>query len=291
LWLIFGAACVVLFCIRMLREPETAQRMDRLFVSPEQSADTPATINEVLAAEPGEVDMGPPAPSAPVDVSPPPKDNAENTQFDLSSVRDNTYFRPQENAAWFAVFDWLKQAKSELEADSLGEVSYAQFIDQPQVYRGKLVTVRGTIKREELLDAPANEIGIKRYHRLILRPAGGSVWPIVVYCLELPANFPRGSTTNAEVDVKGVFFKNWSYSWQGGLGLAPVVLAQTVDWYPMVAIKRPRANISAQGLIAATAAAGVIATFVGWFVWRHTRRAVDVLDAQRVIIAPPSEES
>lgn len=294
LWMLFAAACVVLFGIRMLREPETAQRIDSLFLQPERPDATPATIDEVLGGEASEVEISSATTLEPPERDvPQPKDSAaKNARFDLSAVRDNTYFRPEENAAWFAVFDWLLDSKPDaLAGESIGEVSYAQFIDQSAVYRGQVVTIRGTIERVEELDAPANGMGIKQYHRLVLRPMGGGVWPIVVYCLELPPNFPRDENVNVEVEVNGVFFKNWSYSWQGGLGLAPVVLAKSIDWHPVVSIKRPRTKISVSGLVAVTAAAGVIATFVGWFAWRHTRRPSDVLAGHRVVIAPPPEEN
>jgi hypothetical protein len=294
LWLLFAAACVVLFSIRMLRQPETAQRLDRLFLPPENSAAAPTTIDQALSGHAGETELVP----TPLSLSreletPQQKDiNATGTHFDLSAVRDNTYFRPAENAAWFAVFDWLAKSESaQLASDSIGDVSYAQFIDQPEVYRGQIVTIRGTVEREELLEAPANDIGIEQYHRLILRPKGGGLWPIVVYSLELPPKFPHEGDTNAEAQATGIFFKNWSYSWQGGLGLAPVVLAKTLEWRPTVVTKRPRTKVSAPGLIAAIVAAILIATLVGWFAWRHTRRPANVLAKHREIIAPPPEET
>ena len=293
LWLLFVGACVVLFGIRMLRQPETAQRLDNLFLPP-KNTDKTTTINEAFSGQAGKIELAPtPLPQS-HELNKPrqKKTNTTNNRFDLSAVRDNTYFRPEENSAWFTVFDWLANTPpSQMASNSVSDVSYAQFIAQPEVYRGQVVTVRGTVEREELLDAPMNDVGIKQYHRLIMRPQGGGVWPIVVYSLELPPKFPREGKTNGEVQVTGVFFKNWSYSWQGGLGLAPVVLAKTIDWQPAAMTKRPRAKVSLPGLIVATTAAGFIAALVGWFAWRHTRRPVDVLAEHREIIAPPPEEA
>jgi hypothetical protein len=291
LWLLFAAACVVMFSIRVLGEPETARRIDSVFLPPEQSGEPTASIDEVLGGEAREVELSPATAQSEENIPSDQDLETRNSRFDLSDVRDNTYFRPEENAAWFAAFDWLKGNPAELAGDSLGDVSYAQFIDQPEVYRGQVVSVRGTIEREELLDAPTNGIGIEQYHRLMLRPAGGGVWPIIVYSLELPSGLPRGENPNTEATVTGVFFKNWSYSWQGGLGLAPVVLARTVDWRPAVTVKRPRAKVSVPGLIAAGVTAGAIAACVGWLAWRRTRRPLDVLAGHRVVIAPPPEEN
>ena len=95
LWLLFAAACVVLFGIRILREPETAERIDSLFVPGKQVDDTPATINEVLAAEPGEVAIGPAVASPAFEGHSLVGDNpAREGRFDLSAVRYNSYFPP-----------------------------------------------------------------------------------------------------------------------------------------------------------------------------------------------------
>lgn len=114
----------------------------------------------------------------------------------------------------------------------MGNVTYAQLLAQPDVYRGKIVTVQGRVLREESLDAPSNYVGITSYHRLVLRPSGGGVWPIIVYCLKLPDNFSHGDKFPVEVAVDGVFFKNWSYAWDEGLGLAPVILAKNISLHP-----------------------------------------------------------
>jgi hypothetical protein len=277
----------------MLRQPATVQRMDRLFLPPTNSHESPATLKEALGKEIGSAEIDP-APMARVSGSDASEERAPVTtgpRFDFSAVRDNTYFRPEENAAWFAVFDWLaKNNPNQFATDSIRNVSYAQFVEQPEVYRGQVVTVTGTVERKELLDAPTNDIGIEQYFRLILRPAGGGVWPIVVYSLELPPKFPQNDNATVEVRVTGIFFKNWSYSWQGGLGLAPVVLAKTVEWQPTVVLKRTRPQVTLAHLIIATGVAGAIAALIGWFAWRYTRAPVDVLAGHRVIISPPEEK-
>ena len=109
-------------------------------------------------------------------------------------------------------------------------MTYAQLIKQPDVYRAKLVTIGGTVRREEYQTAPQNELGIEAYHRLWIEPRGGVAWPLVVYCLEVPEAFPRGDRIKAEVSVTGYFFKNWSYAYRDGLGIAPVVLTEKIDW-------------------------------------------------------------
>jgi hypothetical protein len=288
----FGAACLVMFFIQALREPEMAERIDRLFAPDVLAEAGAAPSRELTPAQRDELIIGPATTEATFAgntlVATP--DNASAKRFDLSAVRDNTYFRPEENAAWFAVWEWLQMASpQDLEPTIKGDVSYAQFIEQPEVYRGELVNVRGVVHREELLDAPANDVGIKQYHRLILRPKGGGVWPIVVYCWELPESFPRGDVVRADVEVSGVFFKNWSYSWDEGLGLAPVVLARALHWQPATVVQPARTEVSLVGVLSVVAGAALIAAIVGWFAWRQTRRPATSVGSSRVLIAPPVE--
>ncbi len=170
--------------------------------------------------------------------------HAPSHRHSLREIRDNTSFRPEEQAAWFTLLARLEQSTpSTLQQQSMGPLSYAQLLGQPDVYRGRIVTLHGTALREERLHAPANAVGIRAYHRLILQPAGGGKWPFVVYALKLPATFPRGDSIRARLAVTGYFFKNWSYSWGDGLGLAPVVLANHVRWIP----RAPQGNTPAAG--------------------------------------------
>jgi hypothetical protein len=49
-----------------------------------------------------------------------------------------------------------------------------------------------------------------------------------VYCLDLPEEFPKREDLAVDVAATGYFFKNLSYRWQDGVGIAPVILAKTV---------------------------------------------------------------
>ena len=288
LWMLFAMACLVLWSIRFLQKPETAERLDSLFVATQQEEVTSSEEDkEIAVAE--EVIIEPPAEVSFAGNKLVADDSAEGDQnLDLSVIKDNTYFRAEENPVWFSLLDRLQ--KTALSGDSVGEVTYAQLLEQPDVYRGEVVTVRGTAMREELLDAPANDLGIERYHRLVIRPEGGGVWPMVVYSLELPAKFPRGENPKVEVTAHGFFFKNWSYSWQDGLGLAPVILTKTVDWQPPVVATPTRKPITTGELLGMIAGGGLLASLLGWFAWRQSRRPATVLGHDIVISLPPSAE-
>ena len=109
-------------------------------------------------------------------------------------------------------------------ANNATGVTYAQLVSQPTAYRGKLVTLQGTVRRATLERPAANDLGIESYYRLIMQPEGDSL-PIFVYCLSLPEHYPRGEQVEFQAAIVGYFFKNLSYQSDGGPTIAPVVVA------------------------------------------------------------------
>jgi hypothetical protein len=134
------------------------------------------------------------------------------------------------------------------------------------------VTIKGRVLHESVKPAPKNSLGITDYHQLIVAPIGGGDFPVTVYALDLPPGFPRGGNLRVDVSIAGLFFKNWSYPYDGGMGISPVIVAKTFDWASPVqraAIRSPRNPAPiAMGAAAAIACALV---FVVW-VARQTRR-------------------
>jgi hypothetical protein len=195
-------------------------------------------------------------------------------------VKDNAIFLPVEQPAWFSL---LRQAQSstpaELAAESMGDVTYAQLIDQPDVYRGQVVTTKGYVVRESIKPAPENDFGIRDLHQLIVAPRGGGEWPIVVYALTVPDGFPRGDGLREAIVVEGFYFKNWSFPYDGGMGLAPVIVAASIEWRRATssahaadaAAVPERGELTTEVIGGAAAALGAAALFVVWAA-RQTRR-------------------
>jgi hypothetical protein len=206
---------VVIIAMRTLRRPETADHMARVFSDPVANTMSAADSNK----PPKTGGSSYPQPLAPTELR----------RDALAAVRDNTYFRNAESDVWFRLIALLQTSSlDELNRASRGEVTYAQLVDQPRVYRAQLVTVRGTVRQLTEQTPAENDLGLKSYHRLVIQPSDGTQWPIFVYCLELPAGLSGSSAPAVDVSASGFFFKNLSYRWQDGLGIAPVILAKTV---------------------------------------------------------------
>ena len=151
----------------------------------------------------------------------------------LKTITDNTYFR---NAETERLVRHVRAAAStpvdELKAAHSIEASYVQLVDQPNFYRGKLVTVYGYLRQITEQTPAANDLGIKSYYRIVMQPTDGSSWPIFVYCLDLPPGLSlQNKPSDGYLKVTGLFFKNLSYQWKDGLGTAPVIAAKGVEFY------------------------------------------------------------
>ncbi len=210
----------------------------------------------------------------------------------LDSVRDDTVFRASESDAWFHLLELLdRTSQAKLEAASLGPVGYLQLDDQAPSYRGRLVTVSGTVRKVKLVEAPENGYDIKRYYQLWLQPLRSEPELIVVYALKLPEGFPQGDELDAEVHTTGFFFKRWAYKSQDGIRSVPLVLARTVDWRPPPpATARPPAG---EQYVFVVGAAIALAVVVIAFVAARNRRAARPRDSNPVALAIrlPDDES
>jgi hypothetical protein len=236
----------VTLLMRMLQQPRAAERLGEVMAMPTAADDERRAPAAARAPLPGDAEA-------------------------WSAVRDNALFLPQEQPAWFGL---LEQAQAGVSSDTAAppEATYAQLVSQPEAYRGQPVRIRGTVVRESVKRLAENDLGLTEYHQLVISPRGGGEWPIVVYALELPQGFPRGDGLRAAVAVDGLFFKVWSFAHDDGAGLAPVIVAQAIDWQPPTDAPRESNTIAAgslwPGLVIAAAFAACVVAWVSW----QTRR-------------------
>lgn len=188
----------------------------------------------------------------------------------LDSVRDDTVFRPSESDAWFHLWELIGRTdNAALVKASEGRVSYLQLEQQPNEYRGHVVTVSGTVRAAKLVAAPENGFGVKQYYQLWLQPDRAQPAVVVVYCHDLPEGFPLGERVEADVTTAGFFFKRWAYPSQTGIVTAPLVMARTVDWRQPPPAAAPAARNVAEDLLWAVAVSLVLAVLaLGIVAWR-----------------------
>jgi hypothetical protein len=199
----------------------------------------------------------------------------------LAEVRDHTVFRAAESEAWFHLLGVLQEAdEAALEKESLGPVGFIQLYEQPDTYRGKLITLHGAARRAFDLQAPPNDYGIEKYYQIWLNPDGGPNSPVVIYALDLPDDFPSSRVPGSNkprniyepIEVTGFFYKNWAYGTGTQILSAPLLAAKTIDWKPPVLAERQPTRATTSSLftiLGVGAALGLVAAGLVYWSSRH----------------------
>ena len=212
-------------------------------------------------------------------------------EFAITKVRDNTLHRAAEQEAWFHLLDILQRTPEPLLLQrSTGNASYLQLFQQPGEYRAKLVTVRGSARMISRFPAPRNLYGIDHYFRITLKPQGGPDNPILIYALELPAQFPVPQEPQMHINVReeiacaGYFFKRLVFRSRDGLRTAPLVLARLPRWYP-APVERATSTPNPLWLSVGILACLLLAVTLAWLAYQRTQRvATSVLrDADQTL--------
>ena len=160
--------------------------------------------------------------------------------------------------------------------------TFADLHRNPEAYHGRLVTLRGHLRR--LISSPAGENphGLQQLHEAWLYVDGAQQNPVVVVCTELPPGIPTGSDILVDfVSATGYFFKRYGYEDRSGQPrFAPLILAQRLEWAPRPA----RSGFASKGMMFGLTLGAVVAVGVGvWLVLRSRRetgRGRPVYDSQ-----------
>ena len=193
----------------------------------------------------------------------------------LEEVEDDRVLRGAEHHAWFHLLAILKRTNQQrLREASQGRIGFVQLFEQSKTYRGKLVTVRGTVHRTKWVEAKVNDYGIDGYFICWLQPAGGPNSPIVVYSFRLPSGFPQGQELRTSASFTGFYFKRMAYAAQDGARTAPLILAKTCTWTPPAQTAKDRRDPPRIGSVAlAVAVTAGLATCISLIVYVRSRSA------------------
>ena len=291
--MLLGALGLVILAMKHLQKPSTIHQIDRVF-SPQLETSQSASPEVIYLDSEGSVQFSA-AETNEKNLSSMEVVSSEKFPSDsldipgLSQVKDKTYFRPAEQQAWFHLIGRLQETSAkDLAKDSLGEISLAQLLKQPDEYRGRVISLLGTALREEIANPGENSLGLESYHRLWIQPLGGGNIPFVVYCLTLPESFPRGDKIKAPLNLSGYFFKNWSYSWDEGLALAPILVTKTINWQPP-SLGNPSNQTDKGNLAIAIVAASIISLLFAWLAYKNTQRPNRNSSAKQTKIPIPSD--
>ena len=164
-------------------------------------------------------------------------------QIGISRINDHTVFRNSDNLAWFRMLETLRTAAADrLQASVVVTPNILELSKQQDTFRGKLISMRGEVRKAYRVQAPTNQFDIQQYYVLVIRPSGGGTTPLIVYCLQPPTGFPAlpdkdidrsTADINDVVQVTGYFFKSWAHiGTQGQMHSSPLMLANSFQWLP-----------------------------------------------------------
>lgn len=231
-------AGLVMFLVSMAAEPKRWEWVMLGKRAPEKhekapfDPDTRLAARTVEGAEPGTF-VAPPE-GIPAEAAAKPDSFFPGVRTDyLQTVRDDTVFRKIEGDAWFHLFELLRKTDdAELAKASTGKVSFRQLYQQPREYRGRIVTLKGTVHRVLEKQAPKNSYGIEKYYELVLEPDGEKDQLVIVYSLEVPKDFLTKNSLSERATIHGFSFKRFAYPAKDDVRTAPSVLARNLDWQP-----------------------------------------------------------
>lgn len=155
----------------------------------------------------------------------------------LESVNDQFMgLRADESDAYYRMLAHI----SRLDVDLLNkharkDILHVNLIHSPDLYRGELLSLKGTARRILPLKTIENPYGVKTAYEVWIttEDSGNDPWRIVTTSLD--KRLPRGENVNAPVKLVGYFFKLYSYASNGGQHMAPLLLAAQVE--PNIVVK------------------------------------------------------
>lgn len=278
--LLLGVAFLV---ISMARDPSVWRFFDQLFTPQQDDQDKTSIDNRLDAIAPNGTVAGVAGASNGKSTTKPedstgyfPGVNRES----LASVQDDAPSNRDEQACSLELLDILNRTDSAtLDKASVGPITYAQLFRQPNQYRGRLVSVAGTIRRANRIDLSPNEYNLKVYYQVWLWPTDNPSSPVVIYCLDLPKGFPIGMEIAEQAHVTGFFFKRWAYPAKDAPRTAPTLLSKNLNWK-----KRPPTKAEEPpgvwAILLPITVALLVAMFSALVVYLRTRPTPPVLPAQ-----------
>ena len=156
-----------------------------------------------------------------------------STRFDkrvLVNVKDNTLgIRRDEADAYFRLLDHVKHVSpADLERAAVPEVQYINLMTDSDRFRGEPITVQGDLWRLYEFEAGPNNRGLTTLYEAWIFTGDSSNHPYRVVSTSLPHTLTPGENIRKSVRVTGYFFKREGYPSQGGMRVAPTLLAPTI---------------------------------------------------------------
>ncbi|MCA9080897.1 MAG: hypothetical protein KDA58_10085 [Planctomycetaceae bacterium] len=200
----------------------------------------------------------------------PPQQRLDVAPETLAALDDNHLgWKQGEVVALQAVLDHVRNLPSEaLERTGAEELSYRVINTEPEQYRGRLVSLRGVLRRfEEFHQQGADESAPKAYVGWMFTDDSGN-HPWMILCTESSPNLSIASSMETPVTVSGYFLKRFGYATTEGATLAPLIVTQRFHSVPTIAQDREQTENITTYVVAVL---GAISLVFGGMLWMFIR--------------------
>lgn len=112
---------------------------------------------------------------------------------------------------------------------------FPQFVDlftHPEVYRGRLVTLHGTMRKLTKFDLGQNSLDLDQVYEGWIYTPDSQGNPAVVVFTSKDERLPVNGDIQEEVEFTGYFFKMYGYEAEDAARKAPLMIAGEVEWMP-----------------------------------------------------------
>lgn len=192
---------------------------------------------------------------------------AAQAQEMLQLVSDKTPLKPREMHAYWRLMTWSRTASfTELKQRAMHDVPFTQLWEQPERYRGKLITMRLHVRRVLKYEAPSNPQELPYTYEAWGWTDESRSFPYVVVFPECPPGLPVGTDVRGEVVFVGYFLKQMSYTAFDVSRGAPLLIGR-IELVPGLAKPAP-APANPSLVLWAVAIGTVVAGLAVWFQFR-----------------------
>ncbi len=148
-----------------------------------------------------------------------PRDLVDRAERDLTQRGEDLRRRRQELAAKKPLDPRQRKELAEIQRElpriDAGQCDVAPLFNDPGAQHGRLVVLRGTVRRAIPVYIEDREtverVGIDHYYQLEMFTDDSQGYPLIVCVRELPPGMPTGDGLSEEIRVAAFFFKQWSY--------------------------------------------------------------------------------
>ena len=148
----------------------------------------------------------------------------------LDIVKDNTLgVRRDESDVFYWLLDHARRVPStKLEKAGLREVQYINLMTEPDRFRGEPITIEGDLWRLYEFPATRNDYSVSRVYEGWVFTGDSANHPYRVVFTSLPKGIEPGENLRIPVRITGYFFKREGYRSNGGVHVAPTLLARRI---------------------------------------------------------------